>query len=295
MSQKVINEEIPFQESTIETIDFSVFDFVDKKMNIFTTTNRGFIKVPVIWASAERSYMSKRNKEFRDGTGNNMSLIFPLISIERVSMIKDPARKGTAYANIPAVGDEKGGSITIARRIKHDKTSNFANVDSKKFRGQYNFPRKNEKIVYETISIPMPVYVDVAYKIKIKTNFQQQMNEIMQPFITKTGGINYFIAKRDGHRYEGFIQQDFVNNSNVGNMQSEERMYETEIDIKILGYLIGLGKNQEKPKIVKRENAVEVKISREKVIFGDIPEHTNTGQTYIGINSISPGITSGSR
>ena len=50
-------------------------------------------------------------------------------------------------------------------------------------------------------------------------------------------------------------------------------MYETSIKIKVLGYLLGEGPNRERPKITIRENAVEVKIPRERVILGDIPQH----------------------
>ena len=50
-----------------------------------------------------------------------------------------------------------------------------------------------------------------------------------------------------------------------------ERNYETNINIEVLGYLIGAGENEERPQIVKRENAVEFKFSREQTMVGDIP------------------------
>jgi hypothetical protein len=37
----------------------------------------------------------------------------------------------------------------------------------------------------------------------------------------------------------------------------------------VLGYLVGEDKNQTRPKIVVRENAVEVKFPRERVVVGD--------------------------
>ena len=63
-------------------------------------------------------------------------------------------------------------------------------------------------------------------------------------------------------------------------MESEQRNYETTIDIRTLGYIIGEGKNQEQPKVVVRENAVEVKMPREKVIMGDIQEHIDKRGFY---------------
>ena len=52
-------------------------------------------------------------------------------------------------------------------------------------------------------------------------------------------------------------------------MGEEERMFETKVQIKVLGYLIGEGDNREKPKVTIRENRVQVRISRERVITGD--------------------------
>ena len=238
---------ITLEPSTIETIDMAVFEFVNEEMDLHTTTNRGFKKVPVIWVSAERAFQSKRSKGFE----------------------KDPTRKGPAWAHLPPVDDTKGGAFTITRQIKQDKTSNFANADTARARGQINFPRKNEKIVYETISIPLPVSINVNYIIKLRAEYQQQMNDLIQPFVTKTGNINHFMLNKDGHRYEGFIDGSFSSNSNVEEMGEDERMYETEINIRVLGHLVGEGPNQEKPKVVRRENAVEVKIPRERTILTD--------------------------
>jgi len=58
-------------------------------------------------------------------------------------------------------------------------------------------------------------------------------------------------------------------------MAEEERTFETVINFNVYGYLIGEGDNQKTPKIVLRENAVEVKIGREQVILGDINQNLN--------------------
>ena len=79
--------------------------------------------------------------------------------------------------------------------------------------------------------------------------------------------------KRDGHQFEAFIKGDFVTNSNMNALDMEPRNFETVVTIEVLGYLIGNGPNEERPKIVIRENAVDVKIPREHVILGDINEY----------------------
>jgi hypothetical protein len=279
-------KQVTFMPSTVETIDQAFFKFIDEELNISSTTNKGFKKVPVIWVSAERAFQIKRDKGLRDDKG---VLKLPMITIERKAMKKDPDMKGVAWAHIPEINDEKGGALVVARRIKQDKTSNFLNADAARLsgpmtdadakvgEGQQNFPSKNTgKVVYQTISMPVPTYIVVDYAISIRTEYQQQVNEIIAPFITKTGQINNFFMDHEGHRFEGFIQGDFGQTSNVSTLGEDERMYEVPITVKVLGYLIGEGPNRERPKLSIRENAVEVKIPREKVIFGDIPEFDAT-------------------
>ena len=282
----IIKEEIPFQESTLETIDTAMFRWVNEEMDIFARTSSDFKKVPVLWVSAERAYQIKRNKGLRDQDG---ALILPLITVERSSVVKSLTKKGTVYNAFP-VQDVRGGSITIARQINQDKTSNFANADTFKKRGsivvpsvginQQNFPSNNKKVVYQTITIPVPVYLDIQYDLYILTEYQQQMNEILAPLLVKTGSLNYFHIYNEGHGFEAFIQEDYARENNVASLDEEERRYQTKISIKVLGYIIGADTNQEQPRIVKRENAVEVKIGREKVIVGDVPDHIDKRGFY---------------
>ena len=115
----------------------------------------------------------------------------------------------------------------------------------------------------------MPVYLDISYEITIETEYQQQMNELFTPFVTKSGGINYFTLKKDGHLYEAFIDEMFSFDDNVTSLDEDARSYKVTIPIKVLGYIYSADKNEERPKIVVRENAVEFRITRERVIVGD--------------------------
>jgi len=286
--QKLGIKEIPFSVSTIETIDTAMLKFLKDEMNLFSTTNKGWRKVPIMWASAERAFQSKRGEEIRDNQG---ALILPIITVERTGIAKDPARKGTVWGNVPPHPDGKGGSIPVARLLNQVKTSNFANADAAKKRAQINYPRPNQKIVYSTVSIPIPVYIIITYTLTLRTEYQQQINELTTPFITRPGGINYILLKNEGHRYEGFIQQDFSQENNVSDYTNDERKFETKIQIEVLGYLIGDDKNEKLPKFVYRENAVEVKIPRERIILGEIPEHEKG--SYYGLSGIPPLIPGG--
>ena len=279
--------EITFMPSTLETIDYALFSFVDKDLDLHVNTNKGWTKVPVLWVSAERAYQIKNNKNLRDSNG---SLKLPLATIERTSMAKDPAFKGTFQAHLPDTGRNYHGArrvnIPAARRIGHGKTSNFANafsarqtgIDNNIGHGQLNFPNYGtdaSRIVYETIYKPIPIWIKVMYSLKIRTDYLQQMNDIIQPFFTTTGQMNAFFITHEGHRYEGFIEGEFGQTNSVAELGEEERTYETEIQFRILGYLMGEGPNDSRPKISIIENAVDIKIPRERVIVGDINTNFN--------------------
>ncbi len=264
--------EVAMMPSTIEDIDVALYEFI-KNMNIHASTNKGFKEVPLIWTSAERSFQIKNNLELRDKNG---AFILPSMALERTGFVKDLTRKGGVYGNAPA--NALGGAVTVARRIVQDKTADNANADAKHRRSQQTFPLKNKKVVYETITMPIPVYIDVSYSLRLRTEYQQQLNELVVPFVNLGRNINYFNLTRNGHKYEVFVQDSFNTDSNVTDLGAEERRFETTIDFKVLGYIIGNDKNHTGPKQVKRQNFVEVKIGRERSIVGDIPETMEEGR-----------------
>tara|TARA_R100001594_G_scaffold42715_1_gene74882 strand:+ start:114 stop:953 length:840 start_codon:yes stop_codon:yes gene_type:complete len=261
-------KEITFLPSTIETIDTGIYEWLDEVLSLHTTTNDGFKKVPVLWLGTERAFQIKNDSRIRDKVGK---LKLPLITLNRESLAKDPNFKGSFQAHIAENSDYKGGNAaTAARTIRQDKTRNFANADKRRRNQNGNETGKGtkDKTVYNTITMPVPTYVSVMYSITLRTEYQQQMNDLVTPFITSTGQINSFLFEKDGHRFEAFIQQDFAENKNA-NLGEDERMFETRVQIKVLGYLVGEGVNREKPKVTIRENAVQLRISRERVIVGD--------------------------
>jgi hypothetical protein len=265
MTEKNIPEKVYFEPSTIESIDHSVLEFI-KSLNLKTKTNTGSKAVPVVWGTAERSYISKGDKSLRDKQG---MLKLPIISVRRASFAKPLASKGVFQGNVPEHPDAQGGSLIISRKINQEKTNNFAKADSKRSGGQESFPGNNKKIVYQTISAPMPVNVELTYEITLRTEFQQQMNDLILPFVTVPGTINYVKLESNGHRYEGFLQDQFGSKDNLSNYSSEERKFETSINLRVVGYLVGQGDSREKPHFSIRENAVEVKIPRESVIVDE--------------------------
>ena len=262
---KLTLKEVGMLSSTIEDIDYAIVSWLKEDLSLSATTNQGFNKVPVLWQAPERAFQVKNDKELRDDAG---ALKLPLISIERTSISKDPAKKGSFQAHL--YSDKKNGRpgrLVIAKRIVPDKTRNFAvasgtRTNTGASRQRYT-KRVNKKIVIQTVSIPIPIYVDVEYKISIKAEYQQQINELTTPFITRPGQINAFTMKRKGHIYEGFVQSSFSQTNNAATMGEDSRLYSTEITINVLGYLVGDGENQDRPIARIDENVVEYQFPRE--------------------------------
>jgi len=268
-------QEITFQSSTIETIDLAFYNWINSEMDLYASYPEGWKKVPITWVSAERTHQMKNDKDIRDSSG---MIIYPIMTIERKSINKDPQKTGSIPANLRPINDERGGTITIARRINQEKTSNFQNADSLKNgitrRDTKVYPlnsnyQQRKKVVYQTITIPIPVHVNVTYQINIKTDYQQQLNELTTPFFTRNGNTRYIQLTQDGHKYDAFIKGDFTFENNASSLNEERKTYSSSITVEVIGYLIGDDKNQIKPKMVVRENAVEVKFPREKVIIGE--------------------------
>lgn len=263
------NEFIKFEASTLEGIDTGLYDWVNNVLDVHTKTNKGIYKIPVLWLGSERSYQIKNDVRIRDKVGK---LILPLMTVNRDSVTKDPNFKGAYQANNFENSDYRGGIEPVASRINQDKTQNFQSTIAQRNTNNLQQTGKNDEnnqIVYDTYKTSIPVYVTVKYSVTLRTEFQQQMNDAMQPFITTTGQINSFVFHYKGHKYEAFIEQDFSANNNTKNVGEEERMFETTINIKVLGYLSGEGYSRKKPLLARRENQVKVRFTNERRIVGD--------------------------
>jgi len=270
-----INEEektrdVPRFKSTLEDVDFAVYNFVNDVMDINVKTNKGFRKVPIIWSGSERAFNIKDDDILRDKNG---MIILPVVSIERTSVKKNEKSRVIPFSMVDPVGDLKGGYLTINKVIQQDKTRNFANADAYRRRGQENFPLykngKNNKVVYETLTIPIPIYVDVGYKIVLRTEYQEQMNDMLVPLIRISNAHKRIMVEHQSNMYEAFFGEDYTMSNNISGYESNERKYETSIDLNVFGYLIGDEKNQKQPRVVKRENAVQIRFARERIVIQD--------------------------
>tara|TARA_B100000212_G_C27370887_1_gene532503 strand:- start:1055 stop:1912 length:858 start_codon:yes stop_codon:yes gene_type:complete len=277
-----LQKEFSIVASSFEDIDTSLYNFVDNTLNLHTTTNKGIEKVPVLWLGSERAFQIKNNRDYRDSVGK---LRLPLISIERASVEKDKSFKGNIQAHVPVdkdVREYRQGAFKLVSKLNQEKTRAFQAAEAKRKKGQAHYPHDSKKFVYDEFYIPLPVYVKVMYNVVLRTEYQQQMNDLIAPFISRPGQLNHFVLKENGKMYEAFIDSSDSSN-NLNALGQDERKFETKISIRVLGYITGDGSaNQETPKIIKKETIVEIKLPRERVILEDEIPWKKKNNNYTG-------------
>ncbi len=274
------HQPILIPKSTLETIDRAFLMWVKEDMDIFANYPNGWNKVPILWAAAERVHQSKADVTLRDDNGN---LNLPLITLERLSVNKEPGKRGAYYSNI--LPDSTGGTSStfqIAKKVNQRETTKYTaakNITTGK-KQPFKPNRNNNKTVYDVYTIPQPVHVNIEYKLVIKAQFQQQINDILTTFLKYSGHINGFMIGQEPHRYEAFFPSNFSSDNNVTTMGDNEKMYQTTIDMKVLGYLLNDDKNSEYLEIEKRQTIVKVRTPRERIMIGDKHPNEDDGRFY---------------
>jgi hypothetical protein len=254
----------PGGETTLERVDRAFMNLIDKYFNIHAVTNRGYKKTPVIWLSAERAFHAKHNPElFTERTGIKK---LPLISVFRDGVDKEP-KKGAIQMTIPWDNFVQGGSIPVMRRVNTEKTQDFINAATKYDKNFTNSKGKMPgKVVYETYFAPMPIFCLVKYKIFVVTEYLQQLNQCVTPFVRSTGNINTFRFQDEDQAYEVFFNAQYNVATNAENVQQEEKRYTTTISAEVLADLSTDDVNQKRPRLVKRQNAVSIAFTEEYTV-----------------------------
>ena len=278
-TNEITQTSVPIRPSTLETIDFAIFNYIKDNLNIHVDTNEGYKRVPVIFQTQERPVMVKKSPDLREaGFGAHDSLIYPLISIQRTSVNKEVTRRGKYYSPLPQNADGSMGRIQIARTVNQLKTRDRANADSIRRSAsgtdanKKTFPRESERVVYDVYSIPAPIYLDIGYQISMRSEYIQQMNEMSTHFMVTGGARNYFILEHEGHRYEAFVQADFTQENNAASLGTDERMFTSNVTIHVLGYILDQEKIESAIKIT--QSPAEIVIGRERAVVSvEIPFH----------------------
>ena len=82
-------------------------------------------------------------------------------------------------------------------------------------------------MVYETLYVPTPAFIEVSYEIKMIADYQQQMNQMISPYISRFSTPAVFTIDHNGHYYETFVDPNFGNESNNAGLSTDERLFKT--------------------------------------------------------------------
>ena len=95
------------------------------------------------------------------------------------------------------------------------------------------------------------------------------MNDLLTPFIRVSNAHKRILVEHNSNRYEAFFGEEYGMENNISSYETNERKYETSIELNVFGYLIGNEKNEKQPRVVRRENAVQIRFARERIVMQD--------------------------
>jgi len=168
--------------------------------------------------------------DLRDENG---ILILPLISLKRVNIDRTPGNSALVR-EVPYV--------TVKKNI-HAKTANIQNLVEDRLRS--NFPQKKIIPVEEYLTIPFPDFCTIFYEITIWTQFQTQINEILEKIFYNYDYNDSFAMFTDykngvgsGYRFVGYRDGNVTPQTNIEEFSAEERIIKYVYNIKVPVYLM---------------------------------------------------------
>jgi hypothetical protein len=212
----------------------------------------------------------------------------PIIAITRLPIDRTPGMLAMP-TDVPY--------ITISKDI-HPKTSIFNQLVQQ--RKNLGFPQQKVKAVKEYLTIPFPDFCTVPYEIEIWSQYQSQMNQILEKisfnYIFKAVGSFVMYTKYDkakkgeGYRLVGFRDGNFEPQTNVDEFTEQERIIKYKYRIKVPAYLIldpkdetlAYGRNRDNSKtddnskvVYKNQSVVDVRVQEGLMVNGNSTDIIN--------------------
>ena len=270
----VPNYEIP--SCGIEDVDRAVFNLYDKILAFEVTAKEQTTRVPVVFAAGERFALTRRQRPIRD---KNNALILPVIAIKRGAIgYKTEAEAGGTpisfrqttdyvirkrlaetdrdYQNIINKLSIKNQSNVSSRAnfLLNDISPGNSNIPDK-FASRRNgtgisfgsggklaFPIDDNlnNNIYEIITVPYPIFIQVNYNVVFWCQYMQQMNQMLETMLIKTTGIGreFQMTTDKGYKFTAFLQGSFTSNDNFDEYSGDERIVKCSFDIRVPAYIL---------------------------------------------------------
>jgi len=220
---------------TLYDIDFAVKSFVDNVMKLRVEDNGESILVPTIYANSEKWTSIQRNGYLKDKKGKTL---VPLITFRRSSVnMKSELRR-----NKVATTNQLGYII---------KPKYTVNSPYDKWSTMYG---DRDRTPQEYFITPIPDYVDVTYDFILWTEYQNQLNYIVEQFVYFTGQS---FGERNSLKFSTNVDSFTMEDNNT---TGQDRVVRSSFQITVHGYLL--------PKNVATEVTTKRFVSMNKIRFG---------------------------
>ena len=220
---------------TLYDIDFAIKSFIEQTMQLSVEDNGETVLVPILYANAEKWASIQRNGYLKDKKGKTL---VPLITFRRsgVNMKSEMRRNKVATTN----------QLGYVVKPKYSVNSPYDRWSS--------LYGSNEKTPQEYYITPIPDYVDVTYDFIAWTEYQNQLNFLVEQFVYFTGqSFGEKNSLKFATNVDSFTMED-------NNTTGQDRIIRSSFQITVHGYLL--------PKIAGNQVTTKRVVSMNKVTFG---------------------------
>ena len=256
------NDKLSYRGIRLYDVDFAVYSYIDDAIALPLIQNGVQIEVPVQFASNETWSQVQSQGYIRDISGMWLA---PLITINRTGFTKrEDVPQLDTNRNPDNVAGRVGGSTLVLRK----------NYSSLNRYDRFNIAN-NKKPSMEYYSLATPEYIEVSYEITIWTEYQEQLNTLVEQFQFHDGfawGTTFkFQCQLDGVSF------------NIVNTPGEDRLVRATIGVRAKA-AISVPYEDYRSAIDKRVSVKRVVFGDEQISFDTPPNSndriTNTGDSF---------------
>jgi len=233
-----IPEDFDMPSCGIEDVDRAMFKLFNEDLPFYYEQGGDMKRIPCVFAGGERAMILRRKKPLRDRQG---ALILPLVSVMR-SGIDQEAEKGIGPGE---------GTLTIRKKLAPEDRVFKKLANQEGLRNQDNIPTSAKssnfslgigaKNIYEIITIPAPRFYKASYEITFWAQYLQQMNNIIEAFISSYNidiARSFKIDSDKGYWFVATVDSSLNDSTNFDGYADDERLIKTSVTMTVTGYLI---------------------------------------------------------
>jgi hypothetical protein len=217
---------------TLYDVDFAVKSFIDQTMQLKVEDNGEFIPVPTLYANSEKWTSIQRNGYLKDKKGKTL---VPLITFRRSGVQMNPQLRRNKVATT--------NQLAYVMQSKYNRLSPYD-----KFSSLYG-----TKIPKEYFITPIPDYVDVTYDFILWTEYQSQLNVLIENFVYFSGQS---FGEKNAFRFASALDSLTMEDSNI---TGQDRLVRANFQLIIHAYLL--------PRDIARETTTKRVIAPNKITF----------------------------